>query len=98
MQISVHFIQHFAIDFFSRFKLRGIRHVIFYELPLFPHFYSELCNMTVDGRRNEDLENKTCTVLYTKYDIQRLSAIVGSDRAAYMVNADKNVHMFVTGE
>jgi len=30
--------------FFRRFRLKGIGHIIFYQLPQYPHFYSELCN------------------------------------------------------
>jgi hypothetical protein len=41
--------------------------------------------------------NMTCTVLYNKYDMTRLSAVVGTERAEEMVNAEKNVHMFVAG-
>lgn len=68
--------------------------MIFYELPMYPHFYSELCNMLQETHQ----ENSTCTVLYSKYDIQKLSEVVGTDRAAHMVTSSKSVHMFVTGE
>lgn len=40
----------------------------------------------------------TCTVLYSKYDAQKLAAVVGVDRAAQMLQSTKNVHLFVTGE
>lgn len=40
----------------------------------------------------------TCTVLYSKYDAQRLAAVVGAERAAQMLQSSKNVHLFVTGE
>jgi len=42
--------------------------------------------------------NTTVTVLYSKYDVQRLAAIVGTDRAARMISSDRTVHMFMTGE
>ena len=42
--------------------------------------------------------NVTVTVLYSKYDVQQLAAIVGTDRATRMVSSERNVHMFVTGE
>lgn len=42
--------------------------------------------------------NMTVTVLYSKYDVQQLAAIVGTDRAARMVSSERNVHLFVTGE
>lgn len=40
----------------------------------------------------------TCTVLYAKYDAQRLAAVVGVERAAQMLQSKKNVHLFITGE
>ena len=80
--------------------MRGIKHIIFYDLPTYPHFYSEVCNMiSADPRHaTEGVQNTTCTVLYSRYDVHKLAAIVGHDRATHMVNAEKGVHMFVTGE
>ncbi|OPL21735.1 hypothetical protein AM593_04579, partial [Mytilus galloprovincialis] len=80
--------------YISEFKVRGIKHIIFYELPLFPHFYSELCNMLIENRQ----ENSSCTVMYSQYDVQKLTEIVGSDRASHMISSSKHIHMFVTGE
>ncbi len=31
--------------FFRRFKIRGARHVVFYSLPEYSHFYPEIVNM-----------------------------------------------------
>lgn len=81
-----------------RFKLRGIHHIVFYELPRYPQFYSEICNMLQDNRKQTDKENLTCTVMYSSFDAQRLADIVGTDRAARMISSSKKVHMFVTGE
>lgn len=81
-----------------RFKLRGIHHIVFYELPRYPHFYSEICNMLQDNRKQTDKENLTCSVIYSSFDAQRLADIVGTDRAARMISSSKKVHMFVTGE
>ena len=77
--------------FICRYHLRGIKHLIFYDLPLYAHFYSELCNMLASA------DNATCTTLYTRYDAHRLAAVVGTDRAGHMLAAEKGVHMFVTG-
>ncbi|XP_064621893.1 U3 small nucleolar RNA-associated protein 25 homolog [Lineus longissimus] len=96
---KVHFLLYTErIHFYRRYKIRGIRHIIFYELPAYPHFYSEICNMLIDAKKDESQENKTCSVIYSRYDAQRLSAVVGTERASYMVNAEKAVHMFVTGD
>jgi len=58
-------------------------------------FFLQATNQN-QGAGNES--NMTVTVLYSKYDVQRLAAIVGTDRAARMVSSERNVHMFVTGE
>lgn len=40
-------------------------------------------------------DNFTSTVLYSKYDAQKLCGVVGQQRATHMINSDKNVHMFM---
>ncbi|KAL3875210.1 hypothetical protein ACJMK2_038135 [Sinanodonta woodiana] len=88
------------IHFYKRYSIRGINHIIFYGLPLYGHFYSELCNMLQDKKKRTGagVNHQTCTVLYSRYEAQRLSDIIGTDRAAQMLNSDKGIHMFVTGE
>ncbi|XP_075386003.1 U3 small nucleolar RNA-associated protein 25 homolog [Tenrec ecaudatus] len=83
--------------FYKRYTIKGIRNLIFYELPTYPHFYSEVCNMLKATNRGEEA-TWTCTVLYSKYDAQRLAAVVGVERAAQMLQSKKNVHLFITGE
>ncbi|XP_077013807.1 U3 small nucleolar RNA-associated protein 25 homolog isoform X2 [Tamandua tetradactyla] len=83
--------------FYKRYTIKGIRNLIFYELPTYPHFYSEICNMLKATNRGEEA-TWTCTVLYSKYDAQRLAAVVGVERAAQMLQSNKNVHLFITGE
>ncbi|XP_004699916.1 U3 small nucleolar RNA-associated protein 25 homolog isoform X1 [Echinops telfairi] len=83
--------------FYKRYTIKGIRNLIFYELPTYPHFYSEVCNMLKAASRGEEA-TWTCTVLYSKYDAQRLAAVVGVERAAQMLQSKKNVHLFITGE
>ncbi|XP_053316940.1 U3 small nucleolar RNA-associated protein 25 homolog [Spea bombifrons] len=83
--------------FYKRYTLKGIRNLIFYELPTYPNFYSEVCNMMKAWSRGEEA-TWTCTALYSKYDVQRLAAVVGTERAAQMLHSKKNVHLFVTGE
>ena len=93
---SLLYVYYSNIDFSFRIRLRGIQQLVFYGLPQYPHFYSELCNMLQD-MKSSSLE-QTCTVLYSKYEVLRLAEIVGTDRAGQMVHSGKNVHMFVTGE
>lgn len=40
--------------------------------------------------------NMTVTALYSKYDVQLLASIVGTERAAKMSQSERNVHMLVT--
>ncbi|KAM6128497.1 LOW QUALITY PROTEIN: U3 small nucleolar RNA-associated protein 25 homolog [Pterocles gutturalis] len=82
--------------FYKRYTIKGIRNLIFYELPTYCHFYSEICNMM--KATDNGVDARTCTVLYSKYDAQKLAAVVGIDRTAQMLQSKKNVHLFVTGE
>ncbi|KFQ43882.1 Digestive organ expansion factor, partial [Nestor notabilis] len=83
--------------FYKRYTIKGIRNLIFYELPTYSHFYSEICSMMKATDNGVDA-TWTCTVLYSKYDAQKLAAVVGIERTAQMLQSKKNVHLFVTGE
>ncbi|KAK7905253.1 hypothetical protein WMY93_017860 [Mugilogobius chulae] len=82
--------------FYKRYTIKGIQHLIFYELPSYPHFYSEVCNMLAEGGQGEQA-SWTCTALYSRYDAHKLAAITGAQRAGQMLNSNKSVHLFVTG-
>uniref|UniRef100_A0A8C7FK48 U3 small nucleolar RNA-associated protein 25 homolog n=1 Tax=Oncorhynchus kisutch TaxID=8019 RepID=A0A8C7FK48_ONCKI len=83
--------------FYKRYTIKGIQNLIFYGLPSYPHFYSEVCNMLQAGGQGEEA-SWTCTALYSRYDTQRLAAITGAQRAAQMLQSQKPAHLFVTGE
>uniref|UniRef100_A0A0K8SP75 U3 small nucleolar RNA-associated protein 25 homolog n=1 Tax=Lygus hesperus TaxID=30085 RepID=A0A0K8SP75_LYGHE len=87
--------------FYRRLKLRGIQNIIFYQPPAFPNFYSELCNFLQDVNKIRNVESEgeaimTVNVLYTKFDVTQIAAIVGTDRATRMLASDKPTHMFMT--
>ncbi|RXM30301.1 Digestive organ expansion factor-like [Acipenser ruthenus] len=82
--------------FYKRYTIKGICNLIFYALPTYPHFYSEMCNMLKASSSGEEA-TWTCTALYSRYDMQRLAAIAGAERAAQMLQSKKSVHLFVTG-
>ncbi|XP_075879638.1 U3 small nucleolar RNA-associated protein 25 homolog [Nelusetta ayraudi] len=93
--------KHFVLfterfHFYKRYTIKGIQNLIFYGLPTYPHFYSEVCNMLAAGGQGE-AACWTCTALYSRYDAQKLAAITGAQRAGQMLNSDKAVHLFVTG-
>ncbi|XP_076841849.1 U3 small nucleolar RNA-associated protein 25 homolog isoform X2 [Brachyhypopomus gauderio] len=83
--------------FYKRYTIKGIQNLIFYALPTYAHFYSEVCNMLQVGSL-EGVASLTCTVLYSRYDAHRLAGVVGGERAAHMLRSKKSVHLFVTGE
>jgi U3 small nucleolar RNA-associated protein 25 len=77
--------------FHNRARFRKIEHVVFYQLPTYPQFYSEVLNTILP----QAAADATCTVLYSKFDQLRLQRVVGSDRAARMQASDRPTHMFV---
>ncbi|XP_021712701.1 digestive organ expansion factor homolog [Aedes aegypti] len=86
--------------FFRRPRIKGIRHLVFYQLPAYPQFYAEMINLMANEYQNRkdgiDASAMTVTVLYTKYDLLRLSAIVGSEQAAKIAASPKAAHTFTT--
>ncbi|XP_067470543.1 U3 small nucleolar RNA-associated protein 25 homolog isoform X1 [Thunnus thynnus] len=82
--------------FYKRYTIKGIQNLIFYGLPSYPHFYSEVCNMLSAGSQGEEA-SWTCTALYSRYDAHKLAAITGAQRAGQMLHSNKTVHLFVTG-
>ena len=81
-----------------RIQAKSFSHCNFLQ---YPHFFSELCNYLQPAYQNRkgggSDGNMTITVLYSKYDAQRLAGALGSERAAQMVKAKKKVHVFVAG-
>lgn len=79
--------------FYNRTRIRGIENIIFYQLPTFAGFYSELCNSIIDN----DNIIRNITVLYSHFDACMLTSIVGTQRAKYMLTSEQKVHMFHSG-
>lgn len=99
---DAHFILYSErFHFFRRIRLKGIRHLVFFAPPTFPHFYSEMCNLMQEANQNPRAgseSNMTVTTIYSKYDAMQLAAIVGTERAAKMIKSEKAIHMLMTGE
>jgi U3 small nucleolar RNA-associated protein 25 len=60
-----------------------VKHVLFYGLPDYAHFYPELLNHMQD-------EELTCTVLYNKYDRLKLERIVGIPVALKLLQSPRD--------
>lgn len=74
--------------FYHRYKIRGIRDLIYYSLPERNDFYAEITNMF------EGVENPTCTVLVSRFDSLKLERIVGTSSAQKMLNSKKQTFIF----
>lgn len=87
-------------NFLFRYQIRGIKHILFYELPHYSTFYSDILNYMDTRKTHSDsqINPVTCTVLYTKSNALRLAGVVGAQRCSHMISSDKDVHMFVTGD
>ncbi|KAL5484956.1 UTP25 [Sanghuangporus weigelae] len=66
--------------FFRRYKIRGIRNLLFYGLPDHAQFYTELLSFPFldEGVEPSDI---TCRALYCRYDWMRLERIAGTEHA-----------------
>ena len=88
--------------FFRRMRIKGIKHIIMYQPPIWNNFYPEVINFMqeVNQNPNDDVmkNSMSITVLYTKYDILQLAAIVGHDNVAKMLASKKQTHMFMNNE
>ena len=80
--------------------MRGVRHIVFYSLPQYEEFYSELVNMLSDEDHSGNNDNVasyselTCTVLFTQYERMALERIVGKKRCDYIFSSKKMAFMF----
>lgn len=76
-----------------RYQLRGAQHVIFYSLPEYAHFYSEIVNSLGDS--GEGLGSDiSCLVLFTQYERMALERMVGAKRCAHILSSAKTTFMF----
>ncbi|XP_022224007.2 digestive organ expansion factor homolog [Drosophila obscura] len=85
--------------FFRRTRIKGIRNLIMYQPPNFPHFYSELINLMLESNQNPRDgfgDEMSVNILYTKYDLLSLSNIVGSENALKLTTGKKDSYLFST--
>ncbi|KAI9312542.1 hypothetical protein BDR26DRAFT_814111 [Obelidium mucronatum] len=68
--------------FFRRYKIRGVKSLIFYQLPEYPQFYPEVLNSVEKGM------DSGCQVMYSLYDRLRLERIVGTGRVTKMMEKE----------
>jgi len=78
-----------------RMHLKKIRQLVFYSLPTYPQFFSEICNMY----KTSQLTDASCLVLFSNSEAHKLSMCIGHERTKHILTSTKkNLFMFVTGE
>lgn len=83
--------------FYHRYQIKGINHLIFYDLPHNGHFYSEFCNM-MSMLASKQSSHHSCLALYCKYDLHKLTTIFGTSRAQRLAVSDKPTHLFMSSD
>jgi U3 small nucleolar RNA-associated protein 25 len=96
--------------FYRRYRIKGIRHVIFYQLPCYARFVPEMCNMIDPQARFKSSEaegdvgsgapcpSPSAVALYSKFDALRLAHVVGNRRAREMMAAESHCHVISADE
>ena len=80
-----------------RYRIRGIKNIIFYQLPLYPVFYPEIINFMEADADAGLAANSLCSIIYSRYDRNRLENIIGTQQCKQIFMSTKNIHMIVTG-
>ncbi|CAD6198948.1 unnamed protein product [Caenorhabditis auriculariae] len=78
--------------FFNRRPLRGIRRLIFYQIPSHPALYSEFINMS----ESSDSKRFLAILLYCKLDRIRLQNTFGTEMAAGILASPQKVQAIVS--
>lgn len=80
---------------YRRFQIKGARHVVFYSLPEYAHFYPEIVNLLSSSEDTSDEGHSlSCLVLYTQYERMALERLVGKKRCDHMMSSAKATFMF----
>ncbi|XP_062502641.1 U3 small nucleolar RNA-associated protein 25 homolog isoform X2 [Corticium candelabrum] len=88
--------------FFNRIRIGGVGHVVFYQLPYYEEFYSDIINMMqsttgkkvmVETEVNHS-SSTSCMVMYSRFDAHRLERIVGTEYSKTLVGGLEQMHVF----
>jgi U3 small nucleolar RNA-associated protein 25 len=72
---------------FRRYKLKGVKRLIFYSLPENPIFWSEMVGtLSSEFEDGTDPDRRTVRALFSRWDVLKLERIVGTSRVGKMVN------------
>jgi U3 small nucleolar RNA-associated protein 25 len=72
---------------FRRYKLKGVKRVLFYSLPENPIFWREVVgSLSPEFADNTDKGKPMVRALFSRWDVLKLERIVGTSRVGKMVN------------
>ena len=86
--------------FYHRYRIKGVRHLLFYDLPSYGQFYPEIVHFLtlphgIDKKKTiETDQSSTCTALYAKEDALKLAYILGKNTVTDLLNSEKHTHLF----
>ncbi|KAB7494184.1 Digestive organ expansion factor-like protein, partial [Armadillidium nasatum] len=86
--------------FHRRYKIKGVRHIVFYSPPLYPHFFKEVCELLSEENQNRREKFDSISYIYLLYhlaDKGKLIDLIGTNKALEMLKSGKNYHSYLTG-
>lgn len=91
------------LHFYKRLDIKGVRNVVFYQLPTDPDFYSEVLNFIVEekvrvGLKEEedfDLNLAMVRASFNKLDMMKLEKIAGLKNAGALCNGENDINEFI---
>ena len=87
--------------YFRRYRIRGVRHLVFFSPPSVPGFYCDFVNALDNQDRTNDDDRVTKTsehsvlLLFDAFDSLKLLGIVGRKRASKISKGSKSAYLFV---
>ena len=82
--------------FYYRPYLKGIQHIIFYDLPTYPNFYYELCNM-IKLTSTDALNPSSVIALYSPLNHLKIKGILGDKSCHDLISSDSSTNIFLAG-
>lgn len=82
---------------FRRFRLRGVKRVVFYGVPENPVFWSEIVGfvgLDVESTGESKSGKGVVRALFSKWDVMKLERIVGTERVGRLVSEGKGGDVF----
>ncbi|CAJ0584325.1 unnamed protein product, partial [Mesorhabditis spiculigera] len=79
------------LHFYKRFHIRGVKNIVFYQLPSDPRFYSDIVNMACpEGERLKSI------LIYTPLDRFRLSNVFGQEMTNSCLKSPQQIQAIVS--